>query len=31
VCTKEDEDALRQFIFRAKKKGWLREEEDDGG
>jgi hypothetical protein len=24
----EDEDALRQFIFRAKKKGWLREDEE---
>jgi hypothetical protein len=24
----EDEDALRQFIFRAKKKGWLRDDED---
>ena len=25
----EDEDALRQFIFRAKKKGWLREDEEN--
>jgi hypothetical protein len=25
----EDEDALRQFIFRAKKKGWLREDDVD--
>jgi len=24
----EDENALRQFIFRAKKKGWLREDDD---
>jgi hypothetical protein len=24
----EDEDALRQFIFRAKKKGWLRDDEE---